>query len=106
MVGRRSPWHDGRRAWMRLNGWHQSNPNATPGHPDDGTAALRALGDVRFVRSTLELAERHAVQTARRHGRTWAQIADALGVKKKAIKSRWQELLDEPEEPAGAGQDS
>lgn len=57
---------------------------------------MRALEEVRFVRTTLEVAERHAVQTARRHGRTWAEIATALGMTKKAAKQRWQDAAEDP----------
>jgi hypothetical protein len=58
VVGRgRAPWQDRRRAGNRLNGWHNENPNAVPGHPDDGDEALQALADIHLVRGLLDRAE-------------------------------------------------
>jgi hypothetical protein len=90
----RSPWQDGRRAWQRLNGWHQDGPSATPGHPDDGDVALKALADVGLVRHLLDQAELVAVRTARRHGKSWAEIATKLGVTRQSAWERWR-VLDE-----------
>lgn len=97
MAGR-SRWQDGRRAWARLNGWHQRDPHATPGHPDTGEAALRALQDVHFVRTLLETAELNAVATARAHGSSWSQIAVALHQSKEAACEKWHDLDTEPAE--------
>ena len=89
----RAPWQDGRRAWARLNGWHQAaRPKAVPGHADDGDAALQALGDVHLVRGLLERAELEAVRTARRHGKSWTEIATMLHVTKQSAWERWSEL--------------
>ncbi len=88
----RSPWQDGRRAWERLNGWHQDSPSARPGHPDDGEGALTALADVCRVRHLLDQAELVAVKTARRHGKSWAEIATKLGVTRQSAWERWREL--------------
>lgn len=88
----RSRWQDGRRAWARLNGWHQRDPNATPGHPDTGEAALRALEDVHFVRTQLEIAEVNAVTTAKAHGCSWTEIAVALHQSKQAAWEKWHDL--------------
>jgi PASTA domain len=88
----RSPWQDGRRAWERLNGWHQDGPSATPGHPDDGDGALKALADVGLVRHLLDQAELVAVRTARRHGKSWAEIATKLGVTRQSAWERWRDL--------------
>jgi hypothetical protein len=98
----RSPWQDGRRAWERLNGWHQDGPAARPGHPDDGDGALTALADVCRVRHLLDQAELVAVKTARRHGKSWAEIATKLGVTRQSAWERWRDLDDAANlEPAG-----
>jgi len=97
MAGSRSRWQDGRRAWQRLNGWHQRSPSATPSHPDTGEAALKALEDIRFVRGLLETAELVAVQTARSHGQSWNEIAVALGVSRQSAWEKWHESSSEPE---------
>lgn len=90
-----SPWHDGRRAWARLNGWHRDGPSVPGGaksHPDDGDQALDALGDVGLVRRLLDRAELVAVRTARRHGKSWAEIATRLGVTRQSAWERWRDL--------------
>jgi hypothetical protein len=87
------PWDDGRRAWERLDGWDQDGP--VPGHPDDGDGALAALSDIGTVRRLLDQAELAAVRTARRHGKSWAEIATRLGVTRQSAWERWREL-DEP----------
>ena len=88
----RAPWQDGRRAWVRLNGWHNEDPGAAPGHPDDGDAALRALGDVDLVRGVLDRAEIVAVKTARRHSKTWAEIGAQLGMSRQGAWDKWREF--------------
>lgn len=88
----KNPWQAGSRAWERLNGWHQDRPSATPGHPDDGESALDALADVGRVRHLLDQAELVAVRTARRHGRSWAEIATKLGVTRQSAWERWRDL--------------
>jgi hypothetical protein len=90
----RSPWQYGRRAWERLNGWHEDGPSASPGHPDDGDSALTALADVGAVRRLLDQAELVAVRTARRHGKSWAEIATRLGVTRQSAWERWRDLDD------------
>jgi hypothetical protein len=92
----RSPWQGGRRAWERLNGWHQDGPTAKPGHPDDGDGALTALADVGFVRHLLDQAELVAVRTARQHGKSWAEIATKLGVTRQSAWERWRDLDETP----------
>jgi hypothetical protein len=100
----RSPWQDGRRAWERLNGWHQDEPSARPGHPEDGEGALTALADVCRVRHLLDQAEMVAVKTARRHGKSWAEIATKLGVTRQSAWERWRDLDEVADSPtAGAG---
>ena len=85
---------------MRLNGWHKEDPNAVPGHPDDGDAALKALSDVDLVRGLLDRAELVAVKTARRHGKAWAEIGTQLGMSRQAAWDKWREF-----DAAEAGQE-
>ena len=77
---------------MRLNGWHNESPTATPGHPDDGPAALAALSDIHLVRGLLERAELVAVKTARHHGTSWSEIATMLHVSRQTVWERWRDL--------------
>jgi len=96
----KGPWQDARRAWDRLNGWHQDGPGARPHrHPDDGDGALAALADVWQVRHLLDQVELVAVKTARRHGKSWAEIATKLGVTRQSAWERWRDLDDA--EPSG-----
>lgn len=92
----RGPWQGGRRAWERLDGWHQDGPTAKPGHPDDGDGALTALADVGLVRHLLDQAELVAVRTARRHDKSWAEIATKLGVTRQSAWERWRDLDEAP----------
>jgi len=88
----RSPWLDGRRAWSRLKGWHQGAPSAVPGRAADGESALDALADVGQIRRLLDQAELVAVRTARRQGKSWAEIATRLGVTRQSAWERWRDL--------------
>ena len=88
----RAPWQDGRRAWASLNGWHNQDPKAVPGHPDDGNAALKAISDVHLVRGLLERAELVAVTTARRHGKSWTEIATMLDMTRQSAWERWRDV--------------
>jgi hypothetical protein len=94
------PWQDGRRAWKQLSGWQDDGASA--GHPDDGDAALAALTDVGAVHRILDQFELIAVRTARRHGKSWAEIATRLGVTRQSAWERWRDL-DNPETPTGGG---
>jgi len=76
---------------MRLNGWHNTDPKAIPGHPDDGDAALEALVDVHLVRGLLKRAELEAVTTARRNGKSWTEIATMLDITRQSAWERWHE---------------
>jgi hypothetical protein len=87
----RSPWQDGRRAWERLGGWYQDTPS---GHPRDGDGATSALADIGQVRHLLDQAELVAVRTARRDGKSWAEIATKLGVTRQSAWERWRDLDD------------
>ena len=88
----RTPWQDGRRAWNRLNGWHNEGPSAVPGHADDGGAALKALVDIHLVRGLLERAELVAVKTARRHNKSWSEIGTMLHMTRQAAWDRWHDI--------------
>jgi hypothetical protein len=89
-------WRDGRRSWERLAGWHQDSRSATPGHPDDGDGAVSALADIGRVRHLLDQAEMVAVRTARKHGKSWAEIATRLGVTRQSAWERWRDLDETP----------
>jgi hypothetical protein len=92
MAGR-SIWQDGRRAWERLNGWHQAS-SASPGHKTTPEAAERALQDIRLIRGLLQQAEMNAVKTARVGGASWTEIATMLGVSRQSAWERWRDLDD------------
>ena len=72
-----------------------------PGHPDDGGAALGALADIGVVRRLLDQAELATVRTARRHGRSWAEIATQLGVTRQSAWERWRELDESADSDVG-----
>jgi PASTA domain len=71
----------------RLGPWL---PGGEP--PNDGDAALRALADVADLRRSLEQAELLAVRTARRHGKSWTEIATMLTISRQSAWERWREL--------------
>ncbi len=98
----RAPWQDGRRAWQRLNSWHNEDPQAVPGHPDDGDAALAALVDVHLVRGLLDRAELVAVKTARGHGKSWTDIATMLHLTRQSAWERWHDIDNDHTHDAGA----
>ena len=85
-------WEAGRRAWERLAGWLRDEPSA---HPDTGDAAVDALDDIGVVRRLLDQAELVAVRTARRSGKSWAEIATRLGVSRQSAWERWRDVDDE-----------
>jgi hypothetical protein len=88
-------WRAGRGAWERLAGWLRDD--ASPGHADTGDAAVDALEDIGVVRRLLDQAELVAVRTARRHGKSWAEIATRLGVSRQSAWERWRDIDDETE---------
>jgi len=81
-------WDDGRRAWERLIHAFAG------GRPRDGEAALEALADVGLLRRLLDQAEMVAVPSARRAGRSWAEIAVRLGVTRQSAWEKWREMDD------------
>jgi hypothetical protein len=80
-------WKQGNQAWRRL---------ATRLGPDDGDDPLAALSDIGAVRRLLDQAELAAVRGARRHGKSWAEIATHLGVTRQSAWERWRDLDDSP----------
>ena len=81
-------WDDGRRAWERLV------RNFQGGRPRDGEAALDALSDIGLLRRWLDQAEMVAVPSARRAGRSWAEIAARLGVTRQSAWEKWRGMGD------------
>jgi hypothetical protein len=103
-----SPWEDGRRAWERLGRWRQdvpSSPSGDPTPPDDGTQALEALADIGHVRHLLDQAELGAVRAARRHNKSWTEIATRLGVTRQSAWERWRDLDEPAAAESSAGDD-
>ncbi len=88
----RGPWDEGQQAWSRLEGWYQGASSPLPGDPGDGQRALRALEDSGLVRRLLDQVEFEAVRTARRNGRSWAEIAVKLGVTRQSAWERWRDV--------------
>ena len=90
----RGPWQEGRRALRRVSAWHQEAGagEGGDGPPDAGAAAVAALADIGLLRRLLDQAELVAVRAARRHGRSWAEIATQLGVARQSAWERWREL--------------
>ena len=79
-------WEQAHHAWRRLA--------ARAGRPsEDG---LEALADIGTVRRMLDQAELEAVRAARRHGKSWAEIATELGVTRQSTWERWRDLDDSP----------
>jgi len=79
-------WQQAQEAWRRL-ATRSGRPN------EDG---LEALSDIGVVRRMLDQAELAAVRTARRHGKSWAEIATELGVTRQSAWERWRDLDDSP----------
>lgn len=102
MAGNES-WHEGRRIWNRLSGWRHGEPYAGQG---GGEGALLALDDIGAIRRLLDRAELVAVRAARRHGKSWAEIATRLGVTRQSAWERWRDLDESPQsaetQPASA----
>lgn len=92
MSRRRGPWDDGHRAWARLTAWHAGGSR---GADSAGDAALDAMADIGTLRRLLEQAELAAVRTARRHRRSWAEIATQLGITRQSAWERWRDLDDD-----------
>jgi len=98
--GRSNPWQEGCRAWERLDHW-RDRAFGRPEAADRGEASLAALADIGTLRRLLEQTELEAVRTARRHRRSWAEIATRLGVTRQSAWERWRDL-DEDLPPLAA----
>jgi hypothetical protein len=97
MSRHRGPWDDGHRAWQRLTTWHRDTASAAGrARPETGDAALDAMADIGTIRRLLDQAELVAVRTARRHRKSWAEIATQLGITRQSAWERWRDLDDEP----------
>ena len=81
-------WEQARQAWRRL-----AANSERPRGDDDG---LASLSDIGVVRRMLDQAELAAVRTARRSGKSWAEIATQLGVTRQSAWERWRDLDDSP----------
>ena len=77
-------WDEGRQAWNRLC--------RDPEDPGDGDRALITLSDIGTVRRALEHAELQAVRVARRHRKSWSEIAVQLGVTRQSAWERWRDV--------------
>jgi hypothetical protein len=84
-----SSTEDAWRAWERLTRWLIEEAS--------GDGAVDALDDIGVVRRLLDQAELNAVRTARRHGKSWAEIATRLGVSRQSAWERWRDIDDETE---------
>jgi hypothetical protein len=81
-------WEQARQALRRL-----AANSERPRGDDDG---LASLSDIGVVRRLLDQAELAAVRTARRSGKSWAEIATHLGVTRQSAWERWRDLDDSP----------
>jgi hypothetical protein len=98
------PWDDGSAAWKRLAAWQAGRRRGS--NDSAGDDALNAMADIGTLRRLLDQAELAAVRTARRHRRSWAEIATQLGITRQSAWERWRELDDDvvtesPAEPQG-----
>jgi hypothetical protein len=107
-------WQEGRLAWERLAAWYAAwraggpaEPSSRPvdgsggsggGPGDDGAVhgddAVSALADIGLARRLLDQTELAAVRAARRGGKSWSEIATALGVTRQSAWERWRDLDD------------
>jgi hypothetical protein len=87
-----TPWHESRQAWDRLEAWYRNLSSSAVAPMDKGDGALDALADGGLVRRLLDRAELEAVRSARKHGKSWAEIAVRLGVTRQSAWERWREV--------------
>jgi hypothetical protein len=85
-------WREAQRAWEQLAAWHQEIQSRAAGQLPAGERALTGLADIGVVRRLLDQVEFEAVRTARRHGRSWAEIAVRLGVTRQSAWERWRDV--------------
>jgi hypothetical protein len=87
-------WDEGRRAWTRLLAWLT----------DGRASAVDVLADITLLRQLLARAEARAVGAARREGRSWSEIAAAVGMSRQSAWERWRDLdAPLPDAPAVGG---
>lgn len=95
-------WQAGRQAWDRLEAWYRTPRAFGAAQPGSGDDALTALADIGVARRLLDQAELEAVRNARRHGRSWAEIAVKLGVTRQSAWERWRDLDETASAPPAA----
>ena len=86
-------WHEARKAWARLSDWDDESAAR-----HDGPESLEALAAIGFLRRLLDEAELSAVRAARKHKRSWAEIATKLGVTRQSAWERWRDLDETPDD--------
>ncbi len=91
----RDSWEDGRWAWDRLAALARRARGSRSAGFRAGDEALAALADIGLLRRLLDQAELAAVRAARRHRKSWAEIAVTLGISRQSAWERWRELDDE-----------
>ena len=96
------PWHESRQAWDRLQDWYRTLSAPAVAHRDEGDGALDALADGGLVRRLLDQVEFEAVRSARKHGKSWAEIAIRLGVTRQSAWERWRDVDDAASAPPAA----
>lgn len=68
--------------------------------PDPAVARIGGLADLRAVAVAAQAVKtddahlRDAVRTAREHGRSWNQVAAALGVSRQAARQRYADTVN------------
>jgi hypothetical protein len=93
-------WDEAMRAWRRI----QRRMSGRGPAPDErGNEALHTLSDLSVVRRLLDHVELRSVQRARRHGKSWAEIATNLGITRQSAWERWRDLDAEADTETGAG---
>src|SRR5215472_907159 len=98
----RGPWQEGSQAWGRLEAWYRDVWLSEAWGSGDADRALAALEDSGRVRGLLGQVEFEAVRTARKNGRSWAEIAVKLGVTRQSAWERWRDVDESASTQAGA----
>lgn len=68
--------------------WHSWRPADLTG-PHFADHSLESLKQVRLIRGLLDAAELNMVETARLHGKSWAEIGTCLGIGADQAQHRW-----------------
>ena len=86
-------------AFARRDGAYRPNLwSPLAGETEIRDQAMHALADVAEVRRALDQAELSAVRTARRHARSWTEIATMLAITRQSAWERWRDLDDAPDD--------